>query len=269
VELLEVYGNFFGGFDNSFSQQGDLTGYSVDSTTIENNITSGSYDLTTYSRSNFYSQGFPALSYLLVGPNAINKFSANTANRKKYIRDVTARLKTIVDKINTGWSSFGASFISNTKTDVGSSIGNLINQFAYQMDALKGPKIGWPFGKQSNGIVFATKTEAYFNGISVELIKANVAGLKNAFTGGAGNKGLSGYLVSLKQETLNNDVLAQFVLVTDKVNAIPDPLSTSLTAQASSVEAAYKEIQKLLTLLKTDVASATGVQITFMDNDGD
>jgi predicted lipoprotein len=35
------------------------------------------------------------------------------------------------------------------------------------------------------------------------------------------------------------------------------------------VEDAYKEIQKLLTLLKTDVSSALGVQISFMDNDGD
>jgi len=269
VALLEVYTNFFGGFDNSFSQQGELTGYSVDSATIESNITSGNYDFTVYTRNSFYSQGFPALGYLLVGPNAINKFSSNTANRKKYTKDVIARVKTLVDKVSSDWGGFRSSFISNTKTDVGSSIGNLVNQFAYQMDALKGPKIGWPFGKQSNGIVFATKTESYFAGFSVELAKANVAGLKNAYTGGAGNKGIGSYLIALKQESLHNDVLAQFNLVIDKLNAVPDPLSTSLTANAPNVEAAYKEIQKLLTLLKTDVASATGVQITFMDNDGD
>ena len=50
---------------------------------------------------------------------------------------------------------------------------------------------------------------------------------------------------------------------------IPDPLSAALTSNAPLVDNAYKEIQKLLTILKTDVASATGVQITFMDNDGD
>lgn len=269
VDLLDVFTNFFGGFDNSFSQQGELTGYSVDSNTIENNITSGNYDLTAYSRNSFYAQGFPALSYLLFGPGAIDKFATNTASRVKYTKDVIARIKTLVDKVLANWSTYRPSFISNTKTDVGSPIGNLVNQLAYQMDVLKGPKIGWPFGKQSNGIVFATKCEAYFAGISVELAKANIASLKNAYSGGSGNKGIGGYLIALKKETLHNDVMAQFNIVIDKLNAIPDPLSTSLTAEPVKVEAAYKEIQKLLTLLKTDVASATGVQITFMDNDGD
>src|SRR6476469_7889240 len=67
---LDYYMNFSGGFDYSFSQNGVLAGYSVDSTTIENNIASGTYDLTTYNRNNFYSQGFPALNYLLFGPDA-------------------------------------------------------------------------------------------------------------------------------------------------------------------------------------------------------
>ena len=46
-------------------------------------------------------------------------------------------------------------------------------------------------------------------------------------------------------------------------------MSASLISQPAAADAAYKEIQKLLTLLKTDVASATAVQITFTDNDGD
>ena len=54
-----------------------------------------------------------------------------------------------------------------------------------------------------------------------------------------------------------------------KLDAIPDPLSESFINDGVKVEDAYKEIQKLLTLLKTDVSSALGVQISFMDNDGD
>ena len=137
------------------------------------------------------------------------------------------------------------------------------------MDMLKGPRIGWPFGKQSNGIVFGTKSEAYFAGVGAQLAIANMTNLKNTYTGGSSNKGIAGYLVSLNQATLNTDVTAQFDLVIAKLGAIPDPLAESFLSSADKVEAAYKEIQKLLTLLKTDVASATGVQITFMDNDGD
>jgi predicted lipoprotein len=266
---LEYYLNFSGGFDYSFTENGVLAGYTVDSTTIENNIASGTYDLTTYNRNNFYSQGFPALNYLLFGPNAIEKFGTHTANRAKYLKDVALRIKTLVDKVVTDWTTYRSTFIANTKSDVGSPIGNLVNMLAYQMDMMKGPRIGWPFGKQSNGIVFASKSEGYFAGIGSQLARANIRSLKNAYLGGAGSKGISAYLVSLKKETLNNDVLAQFDMVIQKLDAVPDPLSAAFTDNASQVEDAYKEIQKLLTLLKTDVSSALGVQISFMDNDGD
>jgi uncharacterized protein len=266
---LDYYMNFSGGFDYSFTEDGGLAGYTVDSITIENNIASGTYDLTTYNRNNFYSQGFPALNYLLFGPNAIEKFSTNTANRAKYVKDVAARMKSLVDKVTADWTTYRGTFISNTKSDVGSPIGNLVNMLAYQMDMMKGPRIGWPFGKQSNGIVFASKSEGFFAGIGSQLARANIRSLKNAYVGGTGSKGISAYLVSLKKESLNADVLAQFDVVTAKLDAIPDPLSASFVNDASRVEEAYKEIQKLLTLLKTDVSSALGVQISFMDNDGD
>lgn len=269
IALLDNYLNFSGGLDYNFNTNGELTGFSIDSVTIENNIASGAYNLTTFSRSSCYAQGFPALNYLFFGPNALAKFNTNKSNRVKYVNDVMARAKTLVDKVVTDWDAFRPDFIANTQTNVGSPIGNLVNQFAYQMDMLKGPRIGWPLGKQSNGIIFATKCEAYFAGISVVLAAENLAALKSAYTAAGSGKGLSDYLIALKKTTLNNDVLAQFDIALTKLRLIPDPLSTSLTTQPAVVDAAYKEIQKLLTLLKTDVASATAVQITFMDNDGD
>jgi predicted lipoprotein len=266
--LLDLYLNYSGGLDYSFTTAGELTGFSVDTAKIESNISAGSYDLTAMQRSTFYSQGFAALNYLYFGPDAINKLSASPA-RAKYIRDVVDRMKTLVDKVAAEWPAYRAAFIANTKTNVGSPIGNMVNQLAYQLDLLKGPRIGWPMGKQSNGIAFPTKCEAYYANISRTLAVENLTAAKRIYTGTAGGKGLSDYLVSLKQAELNHDLLAQFDLAIAKLSAIPDPLSTSFTAHPADVDAAYKEIQKLLTLLKTDVASATAVQITFMDNDGD
>jgi uncharacterized protein len=267
--LLDVFVNYSGGLDYSFTTAGQLTGFSIDSVSIENNIAADNYDLTAMTRSSLYSQGFPALNYLLFGPNAITKFNTNTANRVKYTKAVVTRIKTLVDNVANGWTAYRADFIANTKTNVGSPIGNLVNQFAYQLDLLKGPRIGWPFGKQSNNIVFASKCEAYFAGISVALAIQNLTSLKNAYSGAGSGKGISDYVVALGKTSLNTDVLAQFDVTLAKLNLIPDPLSQSLTDHATDVDNAYKEIQKLLTLLKTDVASATAVQITFMDNDGD
>jgi len=159
--------------------------------------------------------------------------------------------------------------VANTKTNVGSPIGNIVNQLAFQMDVLKGPRIGWPLGKQSNGIVFATKVEAYYAGISAALAKESLAALKKMYTANGSGKGISDYLVALNKAALNTEVLAQFDVALAALQLVPDPLSATLISQPTLADNAYKEIQKLLTLLKTDVASATAVQITFMDNDGD
>ncbi|THU31116.1 hypothetical protein FAM09_28955 [Niastella caeni] len=266
---LDVYVNFNGGLDYNFNTNGELTGFSIDSTTIESNISSGNYNLSLYVRSSFYAQGFAAINYIFFGTNAIAKFDNNTTNRVKYAKDIVTRLKTLVDKVNSDWTAYRTDFISNTKTNVGSPIGNMINNLAYSLDVLKGPRIGWPFGKQSNGIVFPTKVEAYFAGNSSALAQESIRSLKKIFTGNGSGKGITDYLKSLKKEDLANQVTAQFDAVITKLEAVPDPLSATLTAQPAKVEEAYKEIQKLLTLIKTDVASATGVQITFMDNDGD
>lgn len=269
VSSLESYLNFSGGLDYNFDTNGDLTGFSIDSATIESNISSGSYDLTQYTRNSFYAQGFSAIDYLFFGPGAIEKFNTNTENRVKYAKDVVSRIKSLVDKVNSDWSTFRSAFISNTKTDVGSPIGNMINNMAYELDLVKGPRIGWPFGKQSNGTAFPTKVEAYFAGNSAALAQESLKNLKDVFTAKASGKGFSDYLKALHKDDLAAQVNGQFDAVIEKLMALPDPLSSTITAEPAKVEEAYKEIQKLLTLIKTDVASATGVQITFMDNDGD
>ena len=264
--LLDVYMNFSGGLDYNFNTDGEMTGFSVDTAAIESNISSGSYNLAEQKRSSFYAQGFPALGYLYFSEGAISKMDAN---RAAYIRAVVNRMQSLADKVSNDWTGYRSSFISNTQTNVGSPIGNMVNQMAYQMDILKGPRLGWPLGKQSAGVVFPTKCEGYYAGISVALAIENLSSLKKLYTCNNSGKGFSDYLIALKQNQLNTDVLAQFDLALEKLKAVPEPLSASLLNQAATVDAAYKEVQKLLTLLKTDVASATAVQITFMDNDGD
>lgn len=237
---------------------------------IETGVTSGEYNFNLPVVSDSI-QGFPALDYLLFAPGAVAKFTEDEAgnNRRTYVQDVLTRMKSLVSNTASQWNTtYRATFTASLKTDVGSSIGFLVNQFAFEMDALKGPRIGWPFGKQSNGIVFADKCEAYYSGLSKDLAIQNLTSLKNYFTGGS-KDGIAEYLVLLKKEQLNSDVLAQFDVALTALNAIPAPLSDAFTNNADKVENAYKEVQKLLTLIKTDVASATGVQITYMDNDGD
>ncbi len=238
-------------------------------TSIENGISSGTYNLSQPLVSDSI-QGLPALDYLLFSTNALQQFQqAGSANRKQYVRDMMARIKTLAANNLTQWNgTYRSSFISNLQTNVGSPIGYIVNQLAFEMDAMKGPRIGWPFGKRSNGVVFADKCEAYYSGISGPLAVANLTALKKYFTGGTGT-GIDDYLTEINKTTLCNTVLAQFDIAINAVAAIPAPLSLSFSNNAPAVENAYREVQKLLTYIKTDVASATAVQITYMDNDGD
>lgn len=246
-----------------------LNTFPADNAVIDGNITRGTYDLTLNSTTN--QQGFPSLDYVLFAQDALTKFnSSNAANRKKYVQDLLARMKTLTGGvINTWKNTYRAEFVQNTRSDAGSPIAFLINQFAYEMDQMKGPRIGWPFGKQSGGVQYPDKTEGYHAGISVSLAVANLTSLKKMFAGNNNGKGMSDYLVALNKKPLSDDVLKQFDLAIAKLNAIPDPLSTALANKKTEIEAAYREIQILLTLIKTDVASATGVRITYQDTDGD
>lgn len=246
-----------------------LNTFPVNYSAIENGILYNSIELRPNFAINL--QGFPALDYLLFSNQALEQLAGPTAaNRKLYVQAVFDRMKALVNEVVSEWKGgYRAQFIANTRTDVGSSIGYLVNQLAYEMDQMKGPRIGWPFGKQSGGQVFADKTEAYYSGLSMALAIENLKSLKTAYTGGSDGKGLSGYLVALKKESLNTEVIRQFDVTIEKLMAIPDPLSTSLSTHSTQVNDAYKEIQNLLTLIKTDVASATAVRITYQDSDGD
>lgn len=215
-------------------------------------------------------QGFPALDYLLFAPDAVEKFTGTQAvARKKYVRDVLARMKSLTANTLGQWNGpYKTTFTTSLKTDVGSSIAFLVNQFAYEMDRMKGPRIGWPFGKLSNGIVFADKSEGYYSGLTKELAVANLTSLKNYFAGAQGD-GIADYLVLLKKDALAQQVLTQFDVAIKAIEAIPQPMATSFSKNPTQVDEAYRQVQKLLTLIKTDVASATSVQITYQDNDGD
>lgn len=246
-----------------------LNMFPADIATIENNISTGNYNLLV--NSSVDEQGFPALDYLLFSENALQQLTGpSSANRKKYVQDILSRMKTLVGTVLTEWNgTYRSQFIANTKTDVGSPIGYLVNQLAFEMDQLKGPRIGWPYGKQSGGVVFADKSEAYYSGLSLPLAIENLGSLKSAYTGGGSGKGISDYLVALAKQDLNTEVVNQFDVTIEKLKAIPEPLSSAFTGHTDAVDAAYKEVQTLLTLLKTDVASATGVRITYQDSDGD
>lgn len=255
--------------------------FPTDTVQINSNISSGTYNLEDLGNAD--AKGLPAIDYLLYGTGAdaaaiLDKYTNDglAANRKAYLLAVSEEIKNMAAQVYNAWIPSGGNYINTfieaSGTDIGSSIGQLVNQFNYDFELIKNPKIGIPLGKKTFDEPLPAKVEAYYSGISVELATLNLQALKNLFLGGAG-LGFDDYLnflgASHSGQPLSVVIANQFDVDIQKVQVIPDPLSASILNNTALVNDAYTELQKTVVLIKTDMPSALGVLITYQDNDGD
>lgn len=264
----------------------NLNTFPTDPEQINSNITSGNYNLGT--ANNLDAKGFPGLDYMLFGlgqneEEIITAYTTNelAGNRKIYLSELVLDIKSKVDNVVTNWQPDGGNylntFINAQGTDVGSSLGQLVNELNYDFEIIKNPKLGIPLGKKTLGITLPANVEAYYSGISAELALLNAVAIENVYLGKSMNRtdgiGLDDYLVHLQAQH-NNELLStaiknQFAIVKTRLEQVPDPLSATIENNYEIADAAYNEIQKTVVLIKTDMPSAMGVLITYQDNDGD
>lgn len=258
--------------------------YPTNTLTINSNISSGSYNLGTVS--NLDAKGFPALDYLIFGKNetdasliALFDTDPKATNRIAYVNACLSEMQTKTNAIVNGWNnSYRNTFVGSTGSQIGSSLGLLVNQLNFEIDLLKNAKIGIPLGKKSLGVTLPEKCEAFYaNNISVKLAKECLANIEDVYLGrstaGADGKGLDDLLESVEamhgSEPLNTAIKNQFAVTKSKLSLVAEPLSSAVNNATSTVDAAYLEMVKLLVLLKTDTPSALGIVITYQDGDGD
>lgn len=263
-----------------------LNTFPTDTTQINLNINSGIWDFAM--ASNIDAIGFPALDFLLFrrdGNDAVimNSFTTdvNAAARKNYLNAVVADMKSKVDQTLTAWSPSGGNylgtFIASTGTDVGSSLGLLVNQLTYDYEITKNPRIGIPLGKQTLDVPLPEKCEAYFAGLSVELSIESMISCRNLFSGtsrsGVDGSGLDDYLdhlsVTSNGTALSVAIKNKFGEIITALQAISGTLDIAVVNNASIVNVAYQKIVECLVLLKTEMPSALGILITYQDSDGD
>lgn len=263
----------------------NLNTYPTDTSQIKSNIASGSYNFDI--SVNGPAKGLPAVDYLLFGrsaDNLLNLYTAapDAANRKKYLKDVMALINQHAQATYTAWSPSGGNYLKTFKeaagTTVGSSVGNLVNQLNQEIDITKRYKVYIPAGGLTSDIPIPGKTEAYFSGISLELLERNVSAQKRIFLGqtaqGTDGPGLADYLDHVDARYTNDQLLStaisnQYDAVLAAIAAVQGPLSTAVTANQQAVQHIYSEFQKLIVLTKTDMPQALGVTISYQDNDGD
>jgi len=269
----------------SINLRSSLNTYPTDVDRIEENISSGSYVLG--SLADIAAGGFPALGYLLHGSEKtddeiVTDFTeaANAQNRMQYLMDNVDFIQSRVETTVNGWSSTGDDFIGtflsedNAGTDVGSSVGLLLNAFILHYERfLRDGKIGIPAGIRSAGIPRPTATEAFYSGYSAELAVANLEAVERFFQGiglnGIEGLGLADYLTSQNAEDLSATIMVELSDATDQTEQLVDPLSAFIESNPETVNNAFVDIQEVVVLFKVDMTSILGVTITFQDNDGD
>lgn len=263
-----------------------LNTFPTDPARIEANVAAGTWNLEIVS--NYVAKGFPALDYLLHGRGgsmdslvASLRDSAAGSNRGRYMSGVAAEIAAQVATVRKGWAEgeggYRASFVSKLGTDIGSSLGELVNQFNFDYEILKNPRIGIPLGVKTLGIPRPETVEAYYAGYSLALARAHLDALEGLFRGrdsaGVDSLGFDDYLNALGTRYQNGQlaqaIIDRFASARAALEAIPDPLSQAIEDQKAKVEKAYEEIQRMVVLTKSDMPSALSVTITYQDADGD
>ncbi len=260
--------------------------FPCDTIQINSNISSGIYDLA--SAANIDAKGLPAIDFLLYRSNQDNNYilslfttSISASNAKNYLTALVNELKIKTDAVNTAWSSTGGNYIntfkSSTGSDVGGSIGMLVNQLNYDFELLKNAKIGIPLGKKTLGVALPEKVEAYYSTQSIALVLEHIKSIENIYLGrdiqNSDGLGLDDYLDHVGAQygsgSLNNAIKNKLTTAKTKLIAIPGTLSQAVIANTTIVDNAYAELQQLVILLKVDMPSSLGVLITYVDSDGD
>jgi predicted lipoprotein len=255
----------------------NLNIYPTSAQKIEDNITNGKFELDVLQNKD--AKGFPALDYLLYH-NKLDSFTTSTqaANRKQYLLAIVTAIAHKAKQVHSAWSKSGNNYIATFKqlsgTDVGSSLGSIVNELNKHMEVdFRDGKFGIPVGIRSAGIAIPNNVEAFYSGFSIELAQQNLQTIKKLYLGmdsnGKNAAGLDDHLIGVGAEELNSSITVQLATIEQQLQALQSPLSTLIETNPTPVETLYKELQKLVVLFKVDMPSRLGVLITYQDNDGD
>jgi uncharacterized protein len=252
----------------------NIATFPADETEIEQFIVAEDYSLNNFSRD---TRGFFGIEYLIFGNDALNNFSGTEGGKRKlYLSAIVNDLKTKTDNVVTGWSTYRNTFVNATGTDAGSSASLLFNSFLIGFEFSKNYKLGLPLGLRAGQTTSEpTKTEAYYSGVSSELIKLNFENIKQIYFGndidGHEGKGFDDYLKAVTGGSeLVDETTVQMNAIKTAIENIPSgKLSDLIVSNPQPANTAYLEMQKLTRYIKSDMSSLLGISITYSSGDGD
>lgn len=264
----------------------NLNIYPTDTTEIENNIESGSYNLELPSLNN--SQGFPALDYMLYGladnnTEVLTYYTTHedAGNYRTYLTDLTSRIDSLTNEVLNDWTSgYRDEFVSNSGNGANSSLDMMVNDYIYYYEKhLRAGKIGIPAGVFS-GSSLSSHVEAYYSGdFSKELFNASLDATQNFFNGvhvnqpnqnGESLDNYLDYLQTMKEgtdlATLIND---QFDAAREQASTLDPNFAAQIESNNTAMLSTYDELQMNVVYMKVDMLQALNINVDYVDADGD
>ncbi len=249
--------------------------FPVNEEKVEQNILDPDFDLpNSFDRD---VRGFYTIEYLIYG-NGISTgevIAGFDQNRKDYLLLIADELKTTFDNIVNEWNmTYLQEFINNDGTSAGSSISLLYNDFVKDYENLKNFKVELPAGLtagQENPD--GTLVEAYYSGISKQLIEEHFENSKNIWFGlyksGEDIIGFEEYLESVEGGSeLIIGTKEAITRIDNSIAVIPQG-RLSDHVDSDEVKTLRDNLQDNTANFKSSMSSLLGISITFNSGDGD
>ncbi len=251
--------------------------YPTNTTDIENNISSGTYDLANVNNND--AVGFPALDYLLYGvaqddASIITKFT--DAKYADYLSDVIDQMETLTKTVLDDWtSSYKTTFISQTENTATSALNKFTNDFVFYYEkGLRANKIGIPAGNFS-ATPLVDKVEGLYSKVySKELVLIALDAVQDLFNGKAYSTSSTGgsfksYLNDLNRSELVSLINSRFDDARQKLQALDNDFGVQINADNTKMTEAYDALQLAVVSLKVDMLQAFNISVDYVDADGD
>jgi len=234
-------------------------------------------------------QGFPALDYLLYGLGGLKSSDSeilsfytgsNASSYIKYLNAIVNRMDSLTDKVVGQWEdSYRDTFVDKNENTVLSSANLMVNELnQYYEKNFRDAKISIPVGLLSSSTL-PYHVEGYYSQVySKALFNEALDAIKNFFNGkyygsSTTGKSLKSYLDFLKAKQDSKDLSKvindQFDAIKTSTSNLDDNFAKQIETNNELLKTTYKQIQTNVVYLKTDMPAAMGIQVSYIDSDGD
>lgn len=249
--------------------------FPVDTALLAEFIENKTYNFSTTAQQR--ANGFPALDFLLYGPDDVLTSFQEDGNRMAFLAALVGSIKDRADVLVNQWTgTLKDNFVKNGGTALGSSISVQLNEcLVYYEKHIRENKVGIPIGRlgPNDSPIEANPTliEGYYQSLAdgneaftLALLKAAIEEMEDLYLGvNSSDTNAQGYddiLVAREKSSVDTDIKTQFVNILSLIDN---------RSAISGDDTLYLGIQRLVTLYKSDLFSVLNVQDADGANDGD